>query len=163
MSPFHGDFAVLVIVWIGAFIEGHDDVRTEVLLNSNGTFGCEAMRRAVNVTLEGHAVIVNLTSLCQRKNLIAARVGQHGTRPLHKAMQSAQLSDQVVAGTQIKMIGITQHERGVDVFEMFGRQRLDRGLRADWREDRRDEIAVPGVENPGAGAVVLGCDFEFKH
>ncbi len=50
MSSIHGEFGVGVIVGIGTFIEGHDDVGAEVLLNGNGLFGREAMRRAVNVT-----------------------------------------------------------------------------------------------------------------
>ncbi len=65
MSPIHGKFGVGVIVGIGTFIESHDDVGTEVLLNGNGLFGREAMRRAVNVTLEGHAIIINLAGLRQ--------------------------------------------------------------------------------------------------
>jgi len=163
MSPIHGKFGVGVIVGIGTFIEGHDDVGTEVLLNGNGLFGREAMRRAVNVTLEGHAIIINLAGLRQRKNLKAAGVGEHGTRPLHELVQAAHVAHEFVAGTQVEMIGVTQHERGMDVFEMFGRERLDGGLRADRREDRREQIAMRRGEDSRAGAVVFSGDGEVKH
>ena len=152
-----------MIIGIGALIEGHDDVRTEVFLDANGTFGREVMRRTVDVTLEGHAFVINLAGLRQRKNLITARVGQQGARPAHKAMQAAKLGDQIVAGTQVKMIGVTQYQRGIYILEMFGRKSLDSGLRANRREDRRNNIAVTRVENTHPGAVVFGCNLEFKH
>ena len=59
MSPIHGDEAVGFVVGVGTFVERHDDVCAEILLNRNGFFGREAMRRAVDVTLECHAVVVN--------------------------------------------------------------------------------------------------------
>ena len=65
MSPIHGDLAVGFVVGVGTFIECHDDVGAEVLLDRNGFFGREAMRRTVYVTLESHAVIVDLASLCE--------------------------------------------------------------------------------------------------
>ena len=148
MSPLHGELAVGMIVGIGTFVEGHDDVRAEVLLNRNGLFRREAMRRTVDVTLEGHAVIVDLAGLRQREDLEAARVGQHGMRPLHEFVQAAHLRHQLIAGAQVKMIGVAQHERGVDILEMLGRERLDRCLRAHRCEDRREEVAVRGGKWP---------------
>ncbi len=72
MSPIHGDGAVGFVVGVGTFVERHDDVRAEVLLNCNGLFRREAMRRAVNVTLKGHTVVIDLAGLRKRKNLKAA-------------------------------------------------------------------------------------------
>lgn len=83
--------------------------------------------------------------------------------PSHELVQAAHVAHEFVAGTQVKMIGVAQHERGIDVFEMFGREGLDRGLRANRREDRREKVAVRGGEDSCAGAVVAGCDLEFKH
>ncbi len=57
----HGDGAVCLVVGIGTFVECHDDVGAEVFLDRNGLFRREAVRRAVDVTLEGHTVIVNFT------------------------------------------------------------------------------------------------------
>ena len=163
MSPIHGEFGVGVIVGVGAFIEGHDDIGAEVLLNCDGLFRREAMRRAVNVTFEGHAVIVDLAGLRKREDLKAARVGEHGTRPLHEMMQAAHVADEFIAGTQVEMIGVAQHQRGVDILELFGRERLDRGLRADRREDRREQVAMRRGEDSGAGSIVFGGDGEIKH
>jgi hypothetical protein len=163
MSPIHGDPAVGVIVGIGTFIEGHDDIGAEVLLNGDGFLRREAMRRTVNVTLEGDAVIVDFAGLREGEDLKAARIGEHGARPLHELMQAAHITDKFVAGAQIEMIGVAQDQRSIDVFEMLGRKRLDRGLRADRREDRREQIAMRSGEEAGAGTVVSGRDGEFKH
>jgi len=152
-----------MIVGIRTFVEGHDDVGAEVLLNGDGLFGREAMRRAVDVTLEGHAVIVDLAGLRKRKDLKAARIGQHGTRPLHEVVQAAHITHKFVAGTQVEMIGVAQDQRGVDVLEMLGRERLDRGLRAHRCEDRREQVAVRRGEDAGSGTVDFGGDGEFKH
>ena len=115
------------------------------------------------MTLEGHAFVVDLAGLRQREDLEAARVGEHGMRPPHELVQAAHVAHQFVAGTQVEMIGVAQDKRGIDVLEMFGRERLDRCLRANGRKDRREEVAVRSSEDPSAGAVVFGCDGEFEH
>ena len=61
------------------------------------------------------------------------------------------------------MIGVAQDERGIDILEVFGREGLDGRLRANGREDGRDEVAVRGGEESRAGAVVFGGDLEVKH
>ena len=115
------------------------------------------------MTLEGYTIIIDLAGLRQRKNLETTRVSEHGTVPLHEFVQAAHVADKFVTGTQVEMIGVAQNKRGVDVLEMLRRESLDRRLRADGREDRRDEVAVRRGENPRAGAVVHGSNLEVKH
>jgi len=107
------------------------------------------------VTLEGHAVIVYFAGLRERENLEAAGIGEHGTRPLHEPVQAAQVAHKFVAGTQIKMISVGEHQRGIDIFEMFGRKRFDRGLRADRREERHEQIAMRGGEDTSTARLFL--------
>ena len=61
------------------------------------------------------------------------------------------------------MIGVTQDKRGINILEVFGRESLDRRLRAHRREDRRDKVAVRRVENPRAGEVVFSGDGKLEH
>ncbi len=61
------------------------------------------------------------------------------------------------------MIGVAQDKRGVDVPEMFGREGLDRCLRAYGCKDRGDQITMRRCENSRTGAIVFGCDSEVKH
>lgn len=163
MSPLHGFVDVSVVVRIGTFVKRHDDVRAEILLNLNRFLGGEAMRRAVDVTLEGHAIFVDLAGLRERKDLKATRIRQHGAMPLHEVMQAAHITDQFIAGTQIQMIRIAQNQRGVDVFEVFRRESFDRCLCAHRCKDRCDEVTMRCGKYPCAGAVVFGCNVEFKH
>ena len=125
------------VIRVGAFIENHDDICAEIFLNGNGLLRREAMRGTVNVTLEGHAVVVNFARLRKREDLKAARIGQHGIVPLHKVMQSAHIAHEFITGAQIKMIGVAQHQRGIDTFELFRCKHFDRSLRAHRREDGR--------------------------
>ena len=154
MSAFHCHFAVAMVVGVRAFVEGHDDVGAEVLLDGDRLFGREAMGRTVDVALEGHAVIVYLAGLGQGEDLIAARIGEHGTRPLHELVQAAHVPDEFIAGTQVEVIGVGQHQRGIDALEVLGREGLDGGLGANRCEDRGEQVAVRGGEDPGTGTVV---------
>jgi hypothetical protein len=163
MSPLHGKFGVGVVVRVGALVECHDDVRAEVLLDRDGLLRCEAVRRTVDMALEGYTVVVDLAGLRQGKDLKPARVGQHGTMPLHELVQAAHVAHKLISGPQIEMIRIAQHERSIDVPEMLRGQGLDRCLRTHRGKDRRDEVTMRGGKNPCAGAVVFGCDVEFEH
>ena len=83
--------------------------------------------------------------------------------PLHELVQAAHVAYQLVAGTQIEMIGVAQHERGVDVLEVFRRESLDRRLRTHGCKDWREQVTVWGGKDPVAGAVVASGDRELEH
>ncbi len=54
---------VIPVMRLGAFIEHHDDIRSEVLLGGDDRLGREAVRRTVEVRLEGDAVVVDLAAV----------------------------------------------------------------------------------------------------
>lgn len=76
--------------------------------------------------------------------------------PLHELMQTAHVAHEFVAGTQVEMIGVAQHQRGVDVFEMLRREGFNGSLCANRRKDWRYEVAVRSSEDTRAGAIVFG-------
>ena len=115
------------------------------------------------MTLERHPFIVYLAGLRERENLEAARIGEHRIRPAHEPMQTTQPSNHIVAGAQVEVIGIGEHERSAQFPDLDRGERLDRCLRANGSKNRRNEITMRCGENPCAGAVVFGCDDEFKH
>ncbi len=78
--------------------------------------------------------------------------------PLHELVQAAHVAHELVTGAQIEMIRVAQHERGIDIFEMFGGKRLDRCLRAHRSKDRCEKVAMRSSKNSRAGAIVFGCD-----
>lgn len=116
------------------------------------------MSRSVNVTLEGHAVIVNFACVREREDLISARVCEHRIRPLHKFMQPTHITDKFIAGAQIKMISIAQHKRRFDLFEMFRRKSFDGSLRANRRENGGDQLTVRCREYACACVIIFGSD-----
>ena len=103
-----------------------------------------------------------LRVLRQRKDLEAARIGQHGMRPVHELVQPAHIAHQLVAGAQVEVIGVAEHQRGAQLSQLRRRERLDGGLRADRRKDRREQVAVRGGEYAGAGAGILGCELVIR-
>lgn len=82
---------------------------------------------------------------------------------MHKFVQAAHVAYEFITRAKIKMIGIAQYQRGIDLFEMLGCEGFDRSLCADRREDRRDKVAVWGGEEARAGAVAFRGDIELEH
>jgi hypothetical protein len=110
--------------------------------------------------LKGHAVVVDLVDVTQAPHLETAAVGQDRPPPPHKGVQAAQLPDQLVAGTQIKVIGVSQDQRRTQVGQIARRDGLDRRLGPYRAKDRCPDGAVGSVKHPGAGRAVGG--FQLK-
>ncbi len=115
------------------------------------------------MALEGHAVAIDLAGLGQGKDLKTTRIGQHGMRPLHKTMQSAHLTDKLVAGPQIQVIGIAQNKRSLDPFELLGSQGFDTRLGADRCKHRRNKAAMRSSKGTGTSPAIPRRNLEFKH
>ena len=97
----------------------------------------------------------------QRENLEAAAVGQNGAGPVHKAVQTAEGSDNVFAGAEVQVIGVGQLDLTADLFQIFGGQTaLDGGLRADVHKDGGFHRPVGAGEAAAARAAV--CLQQFK-
>ena len=146
----------------GALVEDHDDIGAQAVFDLHDLFGGEQVVRAVQVGLETDALFLNLVEFAQAEDLVAAAIGEDGTSPVHEAVQAAGPIDQLVAGTQVEVVGIAQNDAGVELFQILLGQGLDRGPGADRHEDRSLHRAVRGVEQAGAspGAAVLGDDFK---
>ena len=83
--------------------------------------GREAVRGAVDVALEGDAVVVDLALLsARREDLEAARVGQDRAVPVHEGVQAAHLGDQLVAGPQVEVVGVGQHQARAQFVQLRG-------------------------------------------
>ncbi len=142
------------VMRLGALVEHHDDIRPEVLLGGDDQLGREAVRRTVEVRLEGDTVVVDLATVGEREDLEAAEVREQRAVPGHEGVQAAALRHAACPGAQVKMVGVGQHQAGAEGPELIGRDGLDGGLRADGSEDRRMQVAVRGVENSGAAATI---------
>ena len=102
----------------------------------------EPVERAVEVAAERDAVLVDDPQVAQRDDLEAARVGQDRPVPAHEPVQAAEPRDPLVARPQVEVVGVGQDDRGADLADVVGVERLDRGVRADRHELRRLDDAV---------------------
>jgi hypothetical protein len=130
----------------------------QVFLDGDGFFGGEAVLRAVDVALEGHAILIDLAVIAQGEDLETARVSQHGVRPVHELVQTAHLGYQAVAGAQVQVVGVGEHQAGADFFELLGVTALT--VPAHRCESRSGDRPVRGVEYASAGAPLPGLNLE---
>ena len=102
----------------------------------------EQMFRAVQVRTKAHAFIGNFSQLGKTENLEASGIGKNGAIPRHKFVEASHPPDQLMARTQIKMVGITKNDFGAEFLERFVAQAFYRRLRANRHEERRFNRAV---------------------
>ena len=120
---------------------------------------------SVDVGGKTDALLGNLAQSRQRKNLKAAAVGQDGTRPVHKLMQSAHVVNQIIARAQVQMVGVGQLDLAVHITLQLngGYAALYGGAGTDIHKHRGLDIPVYGVQDAAPCATVLGENFKHKH
>ena len=105
----HRRLGAVVVAGIGrAFVKGHGDIRAQRLLNLHVVFRGDEALAAVQMRTELHALLLDLAHLGERKHLKSAAVGQNRLVPVHELMQSAQLPNDFMAGSQEQVIGVRQ-------------------------------------------------------
>ena len=137
-----------------ALVEHHRDVRSEPRLDVGGALRRQRVRRAVEMRSEVCAVLVDRPPRRQTEHLVAAAVGEDRTIPADKAMEPAAARDQLVAGTQIQMVGVREQDRRAHRLEVAVRDALDRALRADRHERRRLDCSMRRREHAAPRAAV---------
>ena len=114
------------------------------------------MRRAIEVRFEGRALLAQLAQVSQAEDLEAAAIGQDRPVPVHEGVQPAELLDQFRAGPQQQVIGIAEDDLCSRLAQLFWRNALDGGLRADGHEDGRGDNPVRRLDRassrPAIGA-----------
>ena len=101
---------------------------------------------------ELHALLLDLAHLGERKHLKSAAVGQNRLVPVHELMQSAQLPNDFMAGSQEQVIGVRQQNLRADLVHLVRAHGLDGCLRADGHENGGLHIAVRQVQRAAARA-----------
>ena len=141
-----------------AFVEHHLDVGAEQALHLDGALGRQRHGGAVDMRLEGDALLVDAPELGQRHDLIAAGIGEDRLVPMHELVQAAELGDALGAGPQHQMIGVGEDDVGAGRRHVLGEHGLDRGAGADRHEGRRAHDAAR--RGDGAGARLAVARFE---
>src|SRR5439155_26118306 len=77
------------------FIERHRDIASERSLNLDRELRTDEGGRAIDVILKMHAFLGDFSQFRQPEDLIAAAVGQNRPTPIHKTVESTEMSDYV--------------------------------------------------------------------
>ena len=144
-----------------AHVQAHGDVRAELRLDVGDRLGREALLVAVVDRAERHALFVHFEDrVAQREDLIAARVGEDRAVPAHELMKAAELSDHVLPGAEMEVVGVAEQDLGAERAQLDRIDHLHGRLRADGHERRRAELPVRGLEHSGTRLAVGGGDPE---
>ena len=152
--------AVLGIIVLGgvlhALIKGHGDGRAKICLDLHTLLRPHEDAVTVQMGGEGHALLGDLTQLCQTEHLKSAAVGQDRAVPAGKFVQTAHIRYQLIAGTQMQMVGVAQHDLCADIFQILRRQAaLDGTGGGNVLEGRGLHRAVHGFELAPPGVMFL--------
>ena len=120
------------------------------------------MLRTVYETVEIHPLVRDLPQRRERKHLKAAAVGEYRAVPVHEFVQSARTLDQLVAGTEIEVVGVGQQYLRPRRLHLFRRQPFHRRFRADGHETRGVHDAVVGVKFSDSRAGLLASVYDFE-
>ena len=101
----------------------------------------------------------------QAEHLKSAAVGEDGLVPVHETVQAAQIFNDLMAGTKVQVIGVSEDDLRAAIHEIFRRQCFDRRLRSHRHERRSFYGSVRGRDDAQSGGrmPVLFQDFKFKH
>lgn len=100
-----------------ALVKRHDDVSTQGNLDFHGAFGCEQVRRAVQMGAKCDSIFGDFAEFAEAEDLEAARIGEHGAIPANKFVESAEFADQIMARAEVEMVGIAKNNLRVQFFQ----------------------------------------------
>ncbi len=150
-----------------AVVQRHDDVSPELILHLHRPLGGERDGGAVDVALEGDAVIVELADVGEAEDLISAGVGEHRAVPAHPVLQATHLRHQLPTRAQQQVIGIGEDDLGPKLAQLLRPKALHRGLRAHGHEGGRVKRAMrrghPPDSGGGGGVFVIDLESQGRH
>ena len=144
-------------------VERHRDVGAQAPLDLGGALGREQAATPVDVTLELDALVIHAAEPVEREDLKPARVGEQRAVPRHESVQPAELCDHVLAGANVQVVGVGEHDARAHGFEVGGGECAHAALRADGHEGRRLDRPVRQCEHAGPRAAGRGVDREIEH
>jgi hypothetical protein len=89
----------------------------------------------------------------QRKYLKSTAIRQNGSLPVHKLMKTTHVMDQLIAGTDVKMVSIGKLNLTVEIDKLGGRNTPLNGCASSYvHKNGGLDISVDSVKNASAGA-----------
>ena len=110
----------------------------------NGFRG-EALRAAVVDRAERDPLVVAASSVSRsEKTWNPPESVRIGAFPAHERMQSTELGDQLLAGPEMEVVRVPEHDLGAERAQLLGVHRLHRCLRPDRHERGGRHVTVGG-------------------
>ena len=144
-------------------VERHGDVGAERPLDLHGALGRQRAVGAVDVRLELDAVLADPAEPFEREHLEAARIGEHGPPPGGEPVEPAHVADDLLAGTEVQVVGVAQDDLRAGALDVAGAQAADHAVGADRHEGRGLDGAVGQRERAGPGVALRGVQAEPEH
>jgi hypothetical protein len=134
-------------------------------LNAHDTLRRKPPLRSVDVAPEVHAVLIDVAQSFEGEDLKSTGIGEDRSVPLHELVQAPELANQLVAGTEVQVVGIRQDHLRAHRVQVVGVEGLDGCERADRHEGRRLHHTMWRVEARRACAALglLEGEFECGH
>ncbi len=146
-------------------VEGHGDVDAEGGLDLHGELGGVVVFGAVDVGAEADAFFADVAEAGEGEDLESTAIGEDWAGPLHEAVDAAEVLDELVAGSEVEVVGVDEDDAGAGGGDFGGEEGFDSGEGADGHEDGGLEAAAGGGDAPGArgdGAGGLGGELEVE-
>ena len=121
------------------------------------------MLRAIDVTAEGDALLLQFAVRRKGEHLEASTIGENGTIPTVELVQATGSLNDVHAGTQIQVIGVAQNNLSLHLFlHLVHVHCLDGTYSAHRHKDGGKYVAVIGLNDTGTGFSVWICGLNLK-
>ena len=143
-------------------IKAHHDIRAQGLLYLNRLLRPEKELGTVQVRTKGRALLGDLGQLLQAEDLESAAIGEDGPIPVHKLVQAAETPDQLMAGPDIEMIGITEDNLGIHLGQVFRGDGLHRAQSAHRHKYRGLKGSMFGGHLAPTGGTAGGVTMKGK-
>ena len=152
MRTLHGRFGIrLVRRTRTTLIKRHHDVRAYLSLYIHHALGGKQQFAAVDMAGELHAFLCHLADVGEGEYLVAAGVGKYGSCPSLEAVQPTRLVQDLRARAEVEVVGVAEDDLRLDiVLKVAPLYALHGAHRADGHEDGREDVAVVGMNDPGA-------------
>ena len=145
-----------------ALIKGHGNVAAQIPLDMHALFRAHKDPVTIGVSGKAHPLFGDLPQSGQGENLEPAAVCEDGAIPPHEFVQSSHLTDHIIPGTHMKMVGVGQLHLAADIPQVLGRQpAFDGGLGAHIHKNRGLDGAMRTGKFAPTGPPLL-LDY-FKH
>ena len=147
---------------LDALVERHGNGGREVRLDLHTFFRPHEDALAVDMGLEVDPLLFDFPQSCEGKDLKPAAIGEDGAIPVHEFMESPHIVNEVVARSDMEVVGIGQFDLTADL-PQFHRihAAFDCGAGPDVHKHGCLDISVDGMQNASSRSPVLLQQFKF--